>query len=166
MAIKIIAIAAMDEGRVIGADNSIPWKIPGEQKRFAELTSGHTVLMGRNTYDSLPKKYKPLPTRKNVVVTRSPDSLAAEQDIDVWNSPNSFLEACKKGELALPSDCVWVIGGEQVYRETLQHWDEVYLTLVKGRHAGDRYFPEFEAMFVLEEEEASETHSFLRYSRN
>jgi dihydrofolate reductase len=68
---KIIAILAMDEHCLIGSHQSLPWHIPEDMKRFRELTTGHTVLMGKNTYFSLPEKVRPLPNRRNIVITRS-----------------------------------------------------------------------------------------------
>jgi dihydrofolate reductase len=68
---KIIAILAMDEHCLIGSNQSLPWHIPEDMKRFREFTTGYTVLMGKNTYFSLPEKVRPLPNRRNIVITRS-----------------------------------------------------------------------------------------------
>ena len=135
---KICAIVAMDEGRVIGHQGDIPWNIPGEQKRFAELTRGHAVLMGRKTFDSLPSRYKPLPGRTNIVLTRTPDRLAKFSDVLCWKDVKDCLKACRAGEVAMTGDKLWVIGGEQIYRETQEFWDRVYLTVVSGTHPGIR----------------------------
>ena len=70
--VRVLVIVAMDEGRVIGFENKLPWHITEDMKRFAQLTTGHTVLMGRKTYQSLPDKFRPLPNRKNIVVTGKP----------------------------------------------------------------------------------------------
>lgn len=163
--ISIKAIVAMNENRVIGCDNAIPWHFPEDLKRFSALTKGHTVLMGRRTYQSLPPRYRPLPERKNVVVSTNPARLESEEGIDVCSSLSSFVESCKKGEVLLPSDTLWIIGGGQVYTETLQYWDELYLTLVHGQHQGDAYFPSFEDVFELVEREDHSKYSFLRYVR-
>lgn len=160
---KVIAIAAMDAGRVIGHRGEIPWNIPGEQKRFAGLTRGHTVVMGRKTFDSLPDRYKPLPQRKNVVLTRAPERLAEFPDVEIIGDLPSFLEQCKASG---PQDgVVWIIGGEEVYRSSLPYWDELYLTLVEGEHPGDTYFPKFEDRFCEQEREVLPTHAYLRYRR-
>lgn len=163
---RIAAIAAMDEDRVIGKDNSLPWRIPGDMKRFAALTTGHSVLMGRKTYQSLPDKFRPLPGRTNIVITRDPAALRGEKGIEVALSPEGFIESVKNGDIILQSDKLWIIGGEQIYRATLPFWDEVCLTLVKGRHPGDAFFPEFESSFRVAEQEDCGDHLFFRYIRN
>ena len=166
MPVKIFAIAAMAEGRVIGAGNKLPWHLPEDMKRFAELTTGHTVLMGRKTFDSLPPKYKPLPNRLNVVCTRDISSVAATENVLVEASPTEFLQRAKKGEVKLPSDTIWVIGGEQIYTATKDLWDEVYLTYVPQDHEGDAFFPDFEDEFDLVDEELGDGVEFQRYVRD
>ncbi|RME59658.1 MAG: dihydrofolate reductase, partial [Candidatus Dadabacteria bacterium] len=76
---KVFAIAAMDKGRVIGCGNKIPWHLPEDLKRFSQLTKGHTVLMGKNTFFSIPEKYRPLPERLNVIASRSLSKDSAEE---------------------------------------------------------------------------------------
>lgn len=164
MTLKIIAIAAMDEGRVIGLKNKLPWRIPEDMQRFSELTSGHAVLMGRKTYESLPSKFRPLPNRKNIVISRSSSAVVAP-GVDIWESSLGCIEACRKGELLLPSDMLWIIGGGQIYKDTLPFWDELYLTVVHSKHEGDVFFPQFEDKFRLVEDQIKEGYSFLRYCR-
>lgn len=165
ISLKIAAVAAMDEDRVIGADNQIPWHLPEDLKRFSSLTAGHTVLMGRKTYQSLKLPYRPLPRRKNVVITRDPSQLADEKGIETASSPERFIQACKRGDIVLPSEKLWIIGGEQIYRQTVEYWDEVYLTVVHGKHEGDAHFVEFEDQFRLVEREEHRGFSFLHYLR-
>jgi len=164
---KILAIAAMSENRVIGKDGKIPWHIPEDMKKFAALTTGHTVLMGRKTYESLPRKYRPLPNRVNVVVslnkTFSRTLGPAEQDVQVVDSPLTFIESWKRS--AKETDTLWVIGGEAVYNATLPYWDELRLTVVKGQYQGDAFFPEFEKKFRLLEDQGHGTFSFQVYVR-
>ena len=162
---KILAIVAMNENRVIGSENDIPWKLPEDQKRFAQLTKGHTVLMGRKTYESLPKQFRPLPKRKNVVMTRNPDKHKFEQGVDVATSPKAYIEDLRAGTKTLESNELWIIGGEQIYRETLPYWDEIYLTLVKGKHGGDAFFPEFEKDFEETEREEFKDFYYIHYER-
>lgn len=163
MALRILAIVAMDEGRVIGKNGTIPWRLPEDMKRFAALTTGHTVLMGRKTYESLPPRFRPLPDRKNVVVTRDPSRLRMEKRIQVVRSPQDYVERCLKGEEQLPSEQLWIIGGEAIYRETLPYWNELYLTLVHSKNDGDTFFPQIEEKFALMNEEKREGFSFLHY---
>jgi dihydrofolate reductase len=100
-------IWAQSTSGIIGRDNGIPWRLPEDQARFKALTMGHTVVMGRLTWESLPAKVRPLPGRKNVVVTRTPgyeaDGAVVVDDIDA----------------ALTDDETWVIGGGQIYASTL-----------------------------------------------
>ena len=162
---KICAIVAMDRGRVIGVKNGLPWDLPEDRKHFASLTRGHTVLMGRKTYQSLPPQYRPLKNRVNVVVTRDPASLASEQGIVVCASPREFVQDCLSGKQKLTSEELWIVGGEQIYRETQEFWEIVELTLVDGEHQGDAWFPEFENDFQRVSETACQGYSFLTYRR-
>ncbi|MFM1848545.1 MAG: hypothetical protein RL417_2019 [Pseudomonadota bacterium] len=163
--IRVCAIAAMDEARVIGAHGELPWRIPEDLKRFAALTRGHTVVMGRKTFESLPPAHRPLKDRKNIVVTRGAAGFAGSAGVTVWSDLQAGLERCRAGHEALPSDTVWIIGGGEVYKATLGEWDEVYLTLVSGRHTGDAFLPEFEGDFDLVERDDRDGYAFLRYVR-
>lgn len=165
MPVKIIAIAAMDEGRVIGIKNRLPWHIPEDAQRFMTLTKGHTVLMGRKTYESLPPKYKPLPHRRNVVATREPSKFSVPQDVEVCASPVRFVEDCLSGKIQLSTGILWIVGGEEIYRLTLPFWHELYLTVVHSRNDGDAFFPEFEGQFELCESDEREGYSYLLYRR-
>jgi dihydrofolate reductase len=159
------AISAMDQARVIGCNNQIPWKLPEDLKRFSALTRGHAVLMGRKTWDSLPEKFRPLPDRLNIVVSRHRAALAGFSGVEVFDSAVRAIESCKRHELLLPSTALWVIGGGQIYRETYPYWDEIHLSLVPGTHQGDAFFPEFEHDFVLAQDQDCGTHRFQRWDR-
>lgn len=162
---KIVAIAAMDEGRVIGRDGDLPWRIPEDLKRFQQLTNGHTVLMGRKTYLSLPSKSRPLPGRTNIVCTRDPSSLSGEIGIQVVESAAQYLDKVRSGATKLATDLLWVLGGGEIYRQTLPFWDEIYLTFVKDSFEGDAFFPEFESRFDLVESQDRGEHEFRHYVR-
>jgi dihydrofolate reductase len=132
---RIALIAAMTDHRVIGRGGVIPWKIPGEQKLFKRITFGHTVIMGRRTYESIGR---PLPGRTNIVVSRNPGfrpegSLAAP-------GLEAALALCPAGE-----EEVFIIGGGQLYREALPISDRIYLTVVPLTVDGDAFFPEIPA---------------------
>ncbi len=99
-------IWAQSTSGVIGRDNGIPWRLPEDQARFKELTLGHAVVMGRLTWESLPPKVRPLPGRRNVVVTRQADYMADGADV-----VTSLRDA--------PLDDAWVIGGAQIYAAAL-----------------------------------------------
>jgi dihydrofolate reductase len=162
--LTVKAIVAADEDWVIGFQNKLPWHVPEDLKRFSQLTKGNTVLMGRATFDSLPEKFKPLPGRLNVVISRT---LAAPGDNSflVYRSPEEAFKALREGALALPSETVWVVGGEQIYRQTRTLWDELYVTKIKGRHTGDAHFQAPGPEFTLAESEDFPTHTFQRFSR-
>jgi dihydrofolate reductase len=130
------AIAAMSLNRVIGKDGKIPWHIPEDFKWFKRTTSGQAVLMGRKTYESLGR---PLPNRRNLVVTRGPD---LGEGIEIIRDLTAFRPE------DYPCD-VWVIGGAEIYRQMLGRCELLYLSLVPRLVEGDTFFPEFEDQFDL-----------------
>lgn len=119
---------------VIGAAGDIPWRVPEDFARFKTLTSGHPVVMGRRTWDSLPRK--PLPGRTNVVVTRQHGW--SDDGADV---AHSLHEALALAAAAPGGDVVWVIGGEQVYAETLALADRIEVTEIDLEVDGDAVAP-------------------------
>ena len=125
-------VVAMSKNRVIGKNNSIPWKMPADMKHFKELTTGKPVIMGRKTYESIGK---PLPNRTNIIITRD-QNYKAENCIVV----HSVDEALKASE---GSAEVMVIGGAQIYKEFLPKANKIYLTLIDADFEGDAYFPEY-----------------------
>ena len=173
----MICVAAMSLNRVIGRDGGIPWHLPEDFKWFKRLTTGHFVLMGRKTFDSLPR---PLPNRTNIVLTRHPRRLAHDQPfvekcgmkplVGHWSSRlrrSSYqlgFEKIAPREVWLvrslprlvatlqkcpPSREVFVIGGAQIYAQLLPRCSDVYLTQVFREVEGDTFFPEFESEFDL-----------------
>ena len=161
MSIRVCAIAAMDEGRVIGSRGRLPWDLPEDLRHFSALTKGHTVLMGRKTWESLSPRFRPLPGRKNIVVTRSGSLTGAE----TWSDVEKCVRAYRTGEAEIQGSILWIIGGAEVYKQTVNMWDELFLTYVNGRHEGDAFFPKFEGCLELAEEEKREGFSFRRYRR-
>ncbi len=157
----------MDESRVIGLKGDLPWKLPEDMKHFAALTKGHAVLMGRTTYDSLPPKFKPLPGRKNIVISRSVTTLSGEneQGVELWKDIESCLAHYRSGKGALSTDTLWIIGGASIYEATMPFWDGIELTKVHGTHAGDRWFPKFEDKFQLVSSTKEERCTFERYEK-
>lgn len=164
---KIIAIAAMDRARVIGNKNQLPWHLPQDLKHFKKLTSGHAVLMGRNTFESLPENFRPLPRRKNIIITSKNIPIAEDKKsaVEVWDSLERCLQHYKSGTEKLSSDKLWIIGGAQIYKSSMAYWDELELTIVDGEHLGDAFFPEFENNFELASSEKFEGGEFCRYVR-
>lgn len=129
----ISLIAALAENRVIGADKTLPWRLPNDLKHFRRLTTGHAVVMGRKNYESIGK---PLPERTNIVVTRNRDYRAAGCLI-----AHSVDEAL---HLAKDDPEIFVIGGADIFRETLMRAGRLYLTEVHATVPGDVYFPAFD----------------------
>jgi dihydrofolate reductase len=131
-----IAVAAMGANRVIGRDGELPWHIPGDLKFFKQLTTGGTILMGRKTHDSIGR---PLPKRRNLVLSRTG---SGAEGVEVFSSLDEI-------DRTVPSDeKIYVIGGAEVYRLTMDRWDEVYLTRIEGDHEGDTFLPKFEDQFA------------------
>ena len=142
-------IVAMGKNRVIGNDNELLWNIPDDLKRFKVLTLGHTVIMGRKTWESLPEKFRPLPGRTNVVISRQKDYAASGATLT-----DSFAGALAAAASAPGPNEVFIIGGGQLYAETVPFVDRLYLTLIDDEKEGSVYFPPYEDLFtkVLDEE--------------
>lgn len=158
----IIIIAAVSENDAIGKDGKIPWHIGEDLKRFKELTMGHTVLMGRKTYESLPDNVRPLKGRKNVVLSSNMDYDPQAMGVVVCNDLNSALIHSRYEEK------VFIIGGAEVYKEAIEYADYLEITMVHGEFEGDAFFPyvDFANSWKLENEEKFDGYSFLTYSRN
>jgi dihydrofolate reductase len=131
---RISIIAAMAENRVIGVNNTLPWRLPADLRHFRQLTTGHHVIMGRRNYESIGR---PLPERTNIVVTRNRDYRAPGCEVR-----QSLEEALRD---AGDDPEVFVIGGAEIYRQALDKADRIYLTLVHADVPGDTFFPEFDA---------------------
>jgi dihydrofolate reductase len=155
-------IAAMAENRIIGAGGSLPWHLPRDMRHFKTLTTGHPVIMGRKTFETI---NVPLPKRHNVVVTSNP-AYAAE-GVDVVGSLDAALGAIDDAAE------VFVAGGGEIYRQALPYAARIYLTVVHGRFDGDTRFPEFsmEQWRLIDDvrygpdERHAYAHSFRLYER-
>lgn len=173
--LKFSIIVAMDRNHGIGCDGGLPWNIPEDLKHFKSITTTvvnpskkNAVLMGRKTWESLPREFRPLPGRINIVLTRDkqlklPDGVHKLSSFD-------GLEGLVNG---LPDiERIFVIGGEQVFRETISFpgCGEIYMTKINAIFKCDTFFPDFEKKFALQEAlgegVSSETSfSFYRYLR-
>ncbi|NNC89319.1 MAG: dihydrofolate reductase [Akkermansiaceae bacterium] len=151
----LTAIVAMTPDRIIGRDGGLPWHLPGDLKFFKRTTSGHPIVMGRKTYDSIGR---PLPKRQNIVLTRDRDWSA--EGIEVIHDPGDL------SSLDLLDPHVFIIGGAQVYELFLPRLDDLLVTRVHEAHPGDTRFPEFESRFprceVLETHDAFEVRHYTR----
>ena len=123
----------MDNNRLIGSNNRLPWRLPDDMKWFVDQTMGKPVVMGRKTYDSIPPRFKPLNGRKNIILTRNPDYEAP--GCTVVHSLDEALQAAAN----VPE--VIIAGGTQIYELTLPVAQRIYLTQVDDTFAGDAYFP-------------------------
>jgi dihydrofolate reductase len=143
---RVSLIVAMAKNRVIGVNNTLPWRLPADLKHFKALTMGHHIVMGRKTYESIGK---PLPGRTSVVVTRNAGYSAP--GVTAVNSLPAAISAC--GD----DDEIFVIGGAELYLQAITLADRIYLTEIDADICGDAYFPEFNPAEWLET--SRETHS-------
>lgn len=145
---ELVLIAAMARGRVIGRAGALPWHLPEDLAHFRAATRGHAVVMGRKTWESLPARFRPLPGRRNLVVTRNP----------AWQAEGA--EATSSLEAALErvggADPVFVIGGAELYATALPLAQTLMLTEIDASIEGDTHFPAFDGLGFVEV--ARETH--------
>lgn len=134
----ISLIAAVGQNRVIGSNGDLPWHLPDDMKFFAKTTRGHHVLMGRKNFESIPEKYRPLPGRPNIVVTRN-SSFNADEVIIETSIENGIRAAREAGETEL-----FIIGGGEIYNQTIDIADRLYITHVHASPEGETHFPEFD----------------------
>ncbi|GAB7054360.1 dihydrofolate reductase [Paenibacillus sp. YK5] len=134
----ISLIFAMDEARGIGIDNKLPWRLPADLAFFKKTTLGHTILMGRKTYDSIGK---PLPGRRNVILTRDPEFKAEGCEI-VHSAKEAVKPYGRGGDKA--SEELFVIGGAELFGLLLPHADRMYITEIAHRFEADTFFPEID----------------------
>jgi dihydrofolate reductase len=151
---RLSLIAAVAANGVIGSDNALPWRLPEDLKRFKALTLGHPVIMGRRTFESIGR---PLPGRRNIVVTRNPDYRA--EGCETRNTLEAALVACQGG-----SDEIFVVGGAQIYAEALPLAQRLYLTEIRRTFEGDARFPDWDRTAWKETaREAHRTEDGLEY---
>lgn len=132
MEMTLNIIVAHGENNEIGLDNQLLWKLPTDMKRFKEITTGHTVVMGRKTFESIGKL---LPNRENIILSSQP-VLDFPKEAKVTDSIEPILQQSKDRE-------IFIIGGEQVYKAFLPFADRLYITTVKGKFKADTYFPSY-----------------------
>ena len=155
---EIVIIAAVARNRVIGRDNQLIWNIPEDMAHFKALTAGHTVIMGRKTWESLPARFRPLPGRRNIVITRQPDYPAPGAEV-----ADSLENALK---LASTATTAFIIGGEQIYTQAMAVADRLEITEVELEPEGDAWFPEIAAVDWEKTAKTDSTgFSFVTYCR-
>ena len=156
-------IAAVARNRVIGKNNQLLWHLPEDMKHFREVTRGKPVIMGRKTWESLPEKFRPLPERHNIVVSRNLD----------YKAPGATLVSSLEDaiDLTRSADETFVIGGETLYRQALAQAHRLYLTEIDQNYEGDAFFPEVSPKNWIEvsrqkgNESGELRYSFVEYRR-
>jgi dihydrofolate reductase len=151
----IIIIAAMSENRVIGRNNALPWSLKADMEHFKKLTLGWPCIMGRKTWESLPKR--PLPGRPNIVISRS---LSGVTGAKVFPSLKDAVGHCTEYEK------VFICGGASVYAEALGIADRIELTVIHNQYEGDAFFPEIDnSGWKITNTEDFDGFSFISYSK-
>ena len=153
-------IVAVAKNNVIGKDNQLLWRLSNDLKNFKEITMGHTIIMGRKTFESLPKV---LPGRKHIVLTRDKSFVVPNEMVEVFNSVTELLESLN------PEMEYFVVGGGEIYKTLMPYCEKLYLTKVKEEFKGDTYFPKIDNSQWKEvsrivgtvDEKNSIPHSFL-----
>lgn len=173
---RVGLIWAQAENGVIGKGGVMPWHLPGDLAHFKRITLGAPVIMGRRTWDSLPKRFRPLPGRPNIVVTRNGEWTA--DGALVVDSPEAALALASAQVISQPGaaapEWVWVMGGGELYRQTLPLADRLEVTRIAGEVAGDTRAPELgpDWVAVPGEDDAPQldaasglSYRFVRYER-
>jgi dihydrofolate reductase len=149
-------VVAMAQNRVIGYQNQLPWHLPDDLRHFKNLTSGHVVLMGRKTFESIGK---PLPKRENIVVSRNPDWTAS--GVTVYDSLEKAMTSIENA----PE--IFIIGGAEIYRQALPFATRLYVTSVLAEVKGDAFFPAWDPLEWVETSQefhpADDRHAFGFY---
>ncbi len=154
----ISMVLAMSENNCIGKDGKLPWHLPEDMLHFKNVTMGKVVIMGRKTWESIPKKFRPLPGRKNVIISRNPDYDAPDV-VDVFTSLEVAIAAYKDNDIA-------IIGGGQIYTLGMPHADVLEVTHVRQHVDGDTFFPPIDpAVWQLKEQHEQDDLIFATYTK-
>ncbi len=166
MKIRKSIIACIGLNRELGKNNNLLWHIPEDLAYFKKITQGAPVIMGRSTFLSLPEKFRPLPGRKNIVLSRQQNNELkkySQQIIIVDNFNRAFSEAERFAKENNQKE-IFVIGGASIYQQTLEMVDRLYLTIVREQDStADVYFPEYKSIFnkeVFREKQSNEKYDF------
>ena len=153
-------IAAASENNALGKDNQLVWHLPDDFKRFKAITSGHCIVMGRKTFESIGRK---LPNRENIIISRNLDAeYAKEKGITVFNNIEDVIK--KYGDV---TEEVFILGGSQIYRELLPFCNKLYISYIDYENENaDAYFPDFdEKNWTKIEEKNYENWKFVIYKK-
>jgi dihydrofolate reductase len=136
----IASIVAVAKNNVIGKDNKLIWKLPADMKYFKDMTEGCVVITGRKNYESIPEKFRPLPNRINIVITRQKDYAAF--GAFVVGSITEAINLAKK--VVFKDKRIFIIGGAEIYKQTMDIIDELFVTEIHHEFEGDAFFPEID----------------------
>jgi dihydrofolate reductase len=142
--VKMAVIAAMDRNGVIGKDNQLLWHLPDDMAHFKSVTAHHAVIMGSRTYESLPPRFRPLPNRFNIVLSRTQDHDPTEHCVWVNDTAEAYRLADAYARQK-QQNIYFVIGGGVLYAQALSSADILYITHIDEDYAGDAFFPTFDA---------------------
>ena len=164
----ISIIVAASENNVIGKDNTLIWHLPADMKFFKEKTSGHCIITGRKNYESIPQKFRPLPNRTNIVITRQKD----------YNAPGAIVvgsieEAIEKAKQT-DDDEIFIIGGAEIYKQSFHFVNRIYFTKIYHPFNGDVFFPEIKTsdwkeisrIKGIRDEKNEYEHDFITFEKN
>jgi dihydrofolate reductase len=153
-------IAAIGQGRALGKNNELLWRIPDDLKRFKALTTGHPLIMGRKTFESLGK---PLPNRTNIVIMYATEDWRNNPRYDFENVvvAHSLEEAIEKAKTL--DEEIFIGGGAMIYTQALPLADRLYLTLIDDKKDADVYFPAYETIFTKKIKEENREFNGLKY---
>lgn len=170
MTLSLIAAIAKNyvegKGYPIGKDGKLPWNIPQDLKRFKELTTGHPIIMGRKTYESIPSNFRPLKNRLNIVLTGNLEYKAEGVKIfHTLEAALSCLECSIVKQEGIDSNLVYIIGGESIFKKAMTRADSLEITHVDKVVEGDAFFPEIGKEWKETIRNDYEGYSFVRYER-
>ncbi len=160
---RVSSIAAIGKNRELGRGNDLLWRIPGDLKQMRQRTEGHTLIMGRKTFESIIEARKtPLPNRTSIVITRS---TAHNPNFDFPNVilAHSMEDALAKARAVEPEE-IFIFGGAQIYAEAMPFVDRLYLTLIDATENADTFFPPYEHLFTRKVSEQKEVWDGLAYT--
>ena len=136
----ISIIAAVAENGIIGGNNKLPWHLPLDMRFFMKTTEGHCIITGRRNYESIPEKFRPLRNRTNIVVTRQQSYAQETDELKIVGSLEEGIEVARK----LNEKELFIIGGGQIYKQSMSLADRLYITEIKHQFDGDTYFPSYD----------------------
>ncbi len=154
----ITLVAALSQNNCIGNNGKLPWNIKEDMEHFKKITMGHIVLMGRKTWESIPEKFRPLPNRKNIIITRQ-ENYSVPENVEVYETLDEPLEK-------YTDQNIMAIGGAEIYKQVFPKADILEITHIHEFVDGDAFFPEIDKNIWQEKKrEDFEKFSFVTYSK-